>query len=109
MEAYNDDFFVSAPTDAELDIQSKPLEETWQVTTQKLSTGQALGQMAKSEHGPLPSFQHVGLKMSRLRNGGIKISNPKITQKILMGKGIDWANTVSVPYVISADLTVLKI
>lgn len=88
MEADNDDDFVAAPTDTDLVILFKPLEEAWQVTTQKFSAGQALEQMAKSEHDPPQFFQHVGLKISRLGNGGIKNSSPKIIRKILTDKGL---------------------
>lgn len=108
MEADNDDFFITAPTDDDLDLLSKTLEEVWQVTTQKLSAGHTLEKLAKSEHGPPQSNQHVGLKISRLPGGGIKISNSKIIQKILKENGFDGANSLSAPCVISADLTARK-
>ena len=108
MEADNDDFFVSAPTETDLDNLAKPLQEAWQITVQELKSENSIEKMTKSENGPPDSFQHVGLKITRLTNGGIKISNPKIINKILQEKGLDGSNAVSVPYVINADLTSRK-
>ena len=81
MEADNDDFFISAPTDTDLDNMAKPFIEAWQVTSQKLDHGKSIEKTARREHGPPQSFQHVGLKIARLQSGGITLSNPKIIQK----------------------------
>ena len=108
MEADNDNFLVSAPTETDLDNLAKPLQEAWQITVQELKSGKSIEKMTKSENGPPDSFQHVGLKITRLTNGGIKISNPKIINRILQEKGLDGSNAVSVPYVIDADLTARK-
>ena len=51
---------------------------------------------------------HVGLKITRLSSGGIKISNPKIITKLLKEKEMDGSNSVSIPYVINADLSKRK-
>lgn len=108
LEADNDDFFFSAPNDEDLDNITKPFIDAWQCTIQRLDHGQSIEKSARTEHGPPQSFQHVGLKIARLQNGGIKISNPKIIEKILAAKGLLGANPVSVPYVINADLTARK-
>ena len=108
MEADNDDLFISAPTDTDLDNLEKPFIDAWQVTTQKLDHGISVEKSARTEHGPPQSFQHVGLKIARLQSGGIKLSNPKIIERILQEKGMDSANPICVPYVINADLTARK-
>ena len=51
--------------------------------------GESIEKGGKNERGPPDSFQHVGLKITRLTTGGIKISNPKIFTKILKEKGLD--------------------
>lgn len=38
------------------------------------------------QNGPPQSFKHVGLKITRLTNGGIKISNPKTVGLIFEGE-----------------------
>lgn len=53
-------------------------------------------------------LQNEGLKITRIQDGGIQISNPKIIKDILAGKGMDGSNSICVPYVISADLTERK-
>ena len=86
MEADNDDFCMSAPTDTDLDNLEKPFIDAWQVTSQKLDHGIYIEKSARKEHGPPQSFQHVGLKIARLKSGGIKLSNPKIIENILLEK-----------------------
>lgn len=56
MEADNDELFVSAPTDDDLDRLAKPCIDAWQITILKLSHGKALERTAKTEHGPPMSF-----------------------------------------------------
>lgn len=107
-EADNDDFLLSAPTEEDLDALSKPLHDAWQVTTQKLTHEDALERASRTEHGPPLSLQHVGMKISKLASGALKISNPKIIRKLLRDKGLDGANSCSIPYVISADLSARK-
>ena len=77
MEADNDDFFVIAPTLEDLDNLARPLEEAWQIKRKTLMAGDSIEKNGKNESGPPDSFQHVGLKITRLSTGGIKISNPK--------------------------------
>lgn len=72
LEADNDDFFMSAPTDTYLDNLEKPFIEVWQVTSQKLDQGQDIEKTARTEHSPPQYFQHVDLKIARLQSGGIK-------------------------------------
>lgn len=48
------------------------------------------------------------IKITRLEISGIKIPNPKIINQLLKAKELNGFNSVSVPYVINSDLTVLK-
>lgn len=54
------------------------------------------------------SFQHVGLKITKLATGGLKISNPKIIQRLLVDHGLTDCNPTTLPYTISADLSARK-
>ena len=107
MEADNDDFLVIAPTIQDLCNLAKPLEQAWQITKQTLTPEEFIEKNATNETGPPNSFQHVGLKITRLSSGGIN-QQPDNNTKLLKEKEMDGSNSVSIPYVINADLSKRK-
>lgn len=68
IEADHDDFLVSAPTLEDLDILSQLLKN-WDGKSNQNNCYNNSAQPA--------SFQHVGLKITKMINGGIHISDPK--------------------------------
>lgn len=77
----NGDFFISAPTVEDLDELTKLFLDAWQVTIQDLCPGKSIEKTAHKENGPQESFQHVGLKITRLEAGGIKLAAQKLSKK----------------------------
>jgi hypothetical protein len=78
MEADNDDFLITAPTEEHIDRLARPLEDAWQITKQKLSTRTPIlsmerppAQAAGTTTDDPSSLQHVGLRIERMPDGGL--------------------------------------
>jgi hypothetical protein len=72
MEADNDDFLITAPTEAQIDRLARPLETAWQITKQKLSRRTLIlskerpsAQTTDTVTRDPSSLQHVGLNGCR--------------------------------------------
>jgi hypothetical protein len=105
MSADTDDFLVTAPTDAHLDALARPLLANWQITIQRLSSRSPIVQRgpALPDLAAPASIQHVGLKVERLPDGGIKLSNPKTVAALLHEHGLSECAPAVLPHKISAD------
>lgn len=125
MQATSDDFFVTGPNHAVLDRVSAPFRKAWQITVSKLTDTQPLyvnlSEVEVTMDGPAQTqpddcyeethtvtLQHVGLKLTRLSCGGIKLSNPKGVNQLVAQQGLSDAHPTVMPYVVSADLTAAK-
>ena len=109
MEANNDDFLATAKNLKTLEKLAQPMKDAWQITVTTLSQDEAIEKFnGKTESGPPHSFQHVGLKITKLTRNGLHLSNPKIITNLLKENDMDGANSTSVPYVKSADLSKRK-
>lgn len=123
MERSTDDFCVTGASHDILDKVSYPFRKNWQVTIKKLSdcnpihcnfaemrvTHQPVDTQAEKYEEPVTTtLQHVGLMISRLTCGGIKMSNPKGIDALLATHGLDTANAAVMPYTVTADMTATK-
>jgi Reverse transcriptase (RNA-dependent DNA polymerase) len=110
-EADNDDFLITAPTEAYIDRLARPLEAAWQITKQKLSRWTPI--MSKERPTAVAtdtltddpsSMQRVGLRIERMPDGGLKLSNPKLIVALLSRHGMADCNPTILPHVASATL-----
>jgi hypothetical protein len=111
MEADNDDFLMTAPTADHIDRLARPLEDAWQITKQKLPTRTPIQSKerpttnaADTTIGDPPSLQHVGLRIERMPDGGLKLTNPKLVEALLARHGMADCNPTILPHVASATL-----
>ena len=92
MKANNDDFLVTAKNLETLEILAQPMKDAWQITVTTLSQNEAIENFnGKTESGPPYSFQHVGLKITKLASNGLHLSNPKKHRKFTQRKWNGWS------------------
>lgn len=102
MEASTDDFLVSGPTHDDLFRESKPFREFWNITIQALADRP---EETNSSIHTTSSIQHVGLKLERLKDRSLKLSNPKGIQELLNQNGMTSCRPNTTPVRTNADLS----
>jgi hypothetical protein len=111
MEADKDDFLITAPTEARIDRLARPLEAAWQTKKQNLSRltpimsdERATAQTAETVIGDPSSMQHVGQRIERMPDGGLKLTNPNLVDALLSRHGMADCKPTILPHVASATL-----
>jgi hypothetical protein len=109
MEADNDDFLITAPTEDHTDRLARPLEDARQITKQKLSRRtpsqskeRPTTNAADTTTGDPSSLQHVGLRIERMPDGGLNLTNPRLVETLLARHGMADCNPTILPHVASA-------
>jgi hypothetical protein len=111
MEADIDDFLITAPIEDHIDRLARPLEDAWQITKRKLSRWTPILSKerpttgaADTTTGDPSSPQHVGLRIERMPDGGLKLTNPKLVAALLARHGMTECNPTILPHVASPTL-----
>jgi hypothetical protein len=111
MEADNDGFLITAPTEDHIDSLARPLEDAWQMTKQQLSRRTPIlskerptTEAADTKTGDPSSLQHFGLQIERMPDGGLKLTNPKLVAALLARHGMTDCNPTILPHVACATL-----
>jgi hypothetical protein len=106
MEADNDDFPITAPTEDHIDRLARPLDDARKITKQKPSRRTPIQSKerpttnaADTTTGDPSSLQHVGLRIERMQDVGLKLTNPKLVDALLVRHGMPDCNPTILPYV----------
>jgi hypothetical protein len=107
MEADNDDFLITAPTEDYIDRLARPLEDAWKITKEKQSTRTPIQSnerpttnAADTTTGDPSSLRHVGLRIERMTDGDLKLTIPRWLKRY----GMADCNPTILPHVASSTL-----
>jgi hypothetical protein len=110
MEA-DDDFLITAPTEDHIDRLARPLDDARQITKQKPSGRTPIQckerprtNAADTTTGDPSSLQHVGLRIERMPDVGLKLTNPKLVDALLVRHGMADCNPNNPQHVASFTL-----
>jgi hypothetical protein len=111
MEADNDDFIITVPTEHQIDRLARPLEDVWQITKQMLSRRTPIQSKerpttnaADATTGDPSSLQRVGLRIEQMPDGGLKLTNPKLVDALRACHGMADCNPTILLHVACATL-----